>query len=188
VAAVTRLIDLQIPPFLLASSLTAVLSQRLVRKLCHCSQPVPATPEYTARMLSAGIADPGEMMNAPVGCPACDGTGYRGRVGVFEMLVLDEVLRDAIRSSSPPDELRALAQSSGMRNMQVDGLEKARLGLTTIKELLRVVPFEQSSGARCQNCGRELAQTFLFCPWCATKRQGNGASVPVPVGQGDDSE
>lgn len=188
VAAVTRLIDLQIPPFLLASSLTAVLSQRLVRKLCHCSQPVPATPEYTARMLAAGISDPGEMMNTPVGCPACDGTGYRGRVGVFEMLLLDEVLRDAIRTSCPPDELRALAQSIGMKSMQEDGLQKARVGLTTIKELLRVVPFEQSNAARCQNCGRELAQTFLFCPWCATKRQGNGAPVPVPVGQGDDSE
>ena len=126
-------------------------------------------------------------MNAPVGCPACDGTGYRGRVGVFEMLLLDEVIRDAIRSSSAPDELRALAQSSGMKSMQEDGLRKARTGLTTIKELLRVVPFEQFNAARCQNCGRELAQTFLFSPYCATKRQGNVAPVPVPVGEGDES-
>ena len=185
VAAITRLIDLQIPPFLLASSLTGILSQRLVRKLCHCSQPIAATPEYTARMLAGGISDPGEMMNAPVGCPACDDTGYRGRVGVFEMLLFDEPIREAIRTGRPPDQLRAVAQGSGMRTMQEDGLEKVRQGMTTLKELLRVVPFEQSKGARCHHCGRELAQTFLFCPFCAAKRQGSAARVPVPVGEGE---
>lgn len=186
VAAITRLIDLQIPPFLLSSSLTAILSQRLVRKLCHCSQPTAATPEYTARMLAGGISEPGEMMNAPVGCPACDDTGYRGRVGVFEMLQFDEPIREAIRTGRPPDQLRSVAQGSGMRTMQEDGLEKVRQGLTTLKELLRVVPFDQAKGARCHHCGRELAQTFLFCPFCATKRQGSTARVPVPVGEGED--
>jgi type IV pilus assembly protein PilB len=188
IAAIARLMDLQIPPFLIASSLTAILSQRLIRKLCSCSERVASTPEYTARMLASGFVDPEETMNAPVGCAKCDHTGYRGRIGVFEMLVPDEKIRDSIRSGNRPDELRDLAQTSGMKAMQEDALEKARLGLTTLKELSRVVPFEHAPASRCHNCQREIAPTFLFCPYCAAKRQANNAHTPVPVGQGVDSE
>jgi len=187
IAAIARLMDLQIPPFLIASSLTAVMSQRLVRKLCSCSERVRATPEYTAQMLAGGIVDPGEMMSAPVGCASCDNTGYRGRLGVFEILILDEQIRESIRSGERPDELRALAHSSGMKTMQQDALEKARFGLTTLKELVRVVPFEHASAIRCHHCERQLARTFLFCPYCATKTDTRTASVPIPVGQKDRS-
>jgi type IV pilus assembly protein PilB len=193
IAAIIRLIDLAIPPFLIASSVTAIMSQRLVRKLCACSKQVAPTPEYAAQLLAVGIEDPGGPMYAPVGCPACDHAGYKGRIGVFEMLVLDEQLRAAIRSGARPDEIRTIARGSGMKTMQEDALEKARSGLTTLTELLRVVPFEQLTVIRCGDCGRELAQTFLFCPYCGTRRQANRpedprVSVAIPAAQGGNSE
>jgi type IV pilus assembly protein PilB len=170
VAAIARLIDLQVPGFLIASSVSAVLSQRLVRKLCECHDCVPATPDYSARLAAAGIQNPDDVMYIPTGCPACDNIGYRGRVGIFEMFVFNDLIRSRIRSAGSPDELRALARSSGMKTMQEDALEKVRDGLTTMQEILRVVPFDQSNASCCQDCGQMLAETFLFCPYCGSKR------------------
>jgi type IV pilus assembly protein PilB len=187
IAAIIRLLDLQIPPFLIASSVTAIMSQRLVRKLCSCREKIAPTPEYVAQLLAAGIEDPGGQMYSPVGCDVCDNTGYKGRVGIFEMLIFDEQIRDSIRSGGRPDEIRTLARNNGMKTMQEDALEKARLGLTTLAELIRVVPFEQFTGLRCLECGRELAQTFLFCPYCGRKRSVNLQNTPALVGHGGNS-
>ena len=189
IAAVSRLLDLKIPPFLIASSVSAIISQRLVRKLCACRAQVDVTPEYTAHLLAGGIANPGRTMYSPVGCPHCDYSGYKGRIGVFEMLVFDEHIRGAIRTDARPEEIRALARSGRMRAIQEDALDKARTGLTTLAELLRVVPFEQVSAVLCLDCGRELAQTFMFCPYCGTRRRTGTAgdrkhSVPVPATKG----
>ena len=170
IAAIARLIDLQVPGFLIASSVTAVISQRLVRKLCTCCERVPASPEYAARLSAAGIPNPEGSMFLPVGCPACDDLGFRGRIGVFEMLALNEPIRASIRSGCHPDELRRLATSSGMKTMQEDALEKMRDGLTTLQEILRVVPFNQSHDDRCPDCNRALAGTFLFCPYCGSRK------------------
>ncbi len=189
IAAITRLLDLQIASFLIASSVTAIMSQRLVRKLCSCCEQVAPTPEYVAQLLAHGIEDPGATMYAPVGCPACENTGYHGRVGVFEILVFDEQIRASIRNGCRPDELRTLTRANGMRTIQEDALDKARAGLTTLAELLRVVPFEQSIIVRCHDCTRELAQSFLFCPYCGAKRRVStvDAAPLVPVGGGGES-
>jgi type IV pilus assembly protein PilB len=184
IAAIIRLLDLGIPPFLIASSVTAIVSQRLVRKLCSCRAQAEVTPEFASRLLAGGIVNPDPTIYVATGCPACDHTGYKGRVGVFEMLVLNEATRVSIRSNARPDEIRVLARSGGMRVMQEDALEKARTGLTTLAELLRVVPFEQVCGTRCHECGREVVQTFLYCPYCGTKRRAQEAaeqSVPLPA-------
>jgi type IV pilus assembly protein PilB len=170
ISAIARLEDLQVAGFLIAASVTAVLSQRLARKLCACRERVPATPEYSAQLAAAGIRNPDNAMYIPVGCPACDDLGFRGRVGIFEMLVLNDPLRSCIRTGGSPDELRALALSSGMKTMQEDAMEKVRDGLTTMQEVLRIVPFERSYASCCQDCGRTLAEAFLFCPYCGNKR------------------
>ena len=183
IAAIARLMDLQVPGFLIASSVTAALSQRLARKLCTCCERVPATPEYRAQLSAAGIRNPGDAMYLPVGCPACDNLGFRGRVGVFEILVLDEQIRTSIRSGCSPDELRTLARSSGMKTMQEDGLEKMRDGLTTLQELFRVVPFDQVHSARCQDCSRELAENFLFCPFCGSRRASSDLETAISSGK-----
>jgi type IV pilus assembly protein PilB len=170
IAAIARLIDLEVPGFLIASSVTAVISQRLVRKLCSCRERVPATAEYRAQLAAAGIENPGNAMYLPVGCPACDQLGFHGRVGVFEILVPDSQLRTAIRTGGNPDELRALARTCGMKTMQEDALEKMRDGLTTLQEVLRVVPLDHSQEDRCRDCNRTLSSNFLFCPFCGSKR------------------
>ena len=189
VAAIIRLLDLAIPPFLIASSVTAIMSQRLVRKLCTCRARAPISAEFAARLLAGGIVNAESTMYVPTGCPACDHVGYKGRIGVFEMLVFNDATRSSVRSAARPDEIRSLARSGGMRTMQEDALEKARIGPTSLAELLRVVPFEQVSPMRCQECGREVAQTFLFCPHCGAKRRAHGTeegslSVSAPVTPG----
>jgi type IV pilus assembly protein PilB len=187
VAAISRLLDLSIPAFLVASSVTQIVAQRLVRKLCHCKEQVAMNPEYSSRLLAAGIVDFEDRMYVPVGCGECDNSGYKGRVGIYEVLTLDEQVRAAIRGSSRDEEIRNLARSGGMRLMQEDAMEKVKQGVTTLEEAMRVVPFEHESSLRCRNCGKGLAPSFLFCPYCgsgtrqvATRRAG-APPIAVPV-------
>ena len=121
-SAVTRLIDMGVEPFLLASSLLGVLAQRLVRKLCpQCRRPAPDGPGY--------VAD---------GCADCNHTGYRGRTGVFELLEADDALRAAVHERAAEAELRRLAGAAGMRSMRDDGMRWVEAGQTSLAELLRV--------------------------------------------------
>lgn len=165
IAAVTRLLDLKIPGFLIASSVTAVIAQRLVRKLCDCRDERMVTPEFSARFIAAEVLNVPSKMYVPTGCPMCDNTGYKGRVGIYEVLVFDEQLRAHIRSGIRDDEMRNLARSTGFRLMQEDAIEKVRRGVTTLEEVTRVMPFGRQASARC-SCGRLLAPNFLFCPFC----------------------
>ncbi len=166
IAAITRLLDLNVPSFLISASVTAVVAQRLVRKLCACRDMAPMTEDHASRLLAAGIVDFDSNAYVPVGCSECDNSGYKGRVGIYELLLLDEQIRSAIRSGARDEEIRNLARSGGMRQMQEDALEKVKQGITTMEEVLRVVPFDNAVTVRCRNCGRALAPAFLFCPYC----------------------
>ncbi len=166
ISAVTRLLDLDVPAFLVASSLSAVAAQRLVRKLCSCRDESPMTQEHASRFLGAGIVDFGNVVYTPAGCALCDNSGFKGRVGIYELLVLDEQMRAAVRSGMRDEEIRNMARSGGMRLMQEDAMEKVKLGVTTLDEVLRVVPFENVQVHRCRSCGKGLAPSFLFCPYC----------------------
>jgi type IV pilus assembly protein PilB len=166
VSAITRLLDLKTPAFLVASSVSAVVAQRLVRKLCTCRNEAPMTNEHASRFLAAGIVDFGGKIYIPAGCALCDNSGFKGRIGIYEVLVLDEQMRAAVRSGMRDEEIRIMARSGGMRLMQEDAMEKVKSGLTTLDEVLRVVPFENVQTQRCRNCGKGLAPTFLFCPYC----------------------
>ncbi|HET7183838.1 MAG TPA: ATPase, T2SS/T4P/T4SS family [Terriglobales bacterium] len=166
IAAITRLLDLNVPSFLIAASVTAVVAQRLVRKLCACRDMAPMTEDHAQRLLAAGIVDFDSNAYVPVGCTECDNSGYKGRVGIYELLLMDEQIRSAIRAGARDEEIRNLARSGGMRLMQEDSLEKVKQGITTMEEVLRVVPFDNAVTVRCRNCGRALAPAFLFCPYC----------------------
>jgi type IV pilus assembly protein PilB len=170
ISAVTRLVDLGIPGFQIASSVTAVVAQRLIRRLCVCRKTVPATPDMISQLLLAGITDPPAMLNVANGCELCDLTGFKGRIGIYEMLVLDDAIRSCIRENSRSDEIRALARHNGMKLMQEYALEHVREGLTTLEEVQRVVPFAQMSSTRCAGCQRELSAGFLLCPYCGKKK------------------
>jgi type IV pilus assembly protein PilB len=172
VSAVTRLLDLGIPGFQIATSLTAIIAQRLIRRLCVCAKPMVTSPEYASQLVQAGILDPPPFHNAPNGCEICDLTGFKGRIGIYEMLALDEPIRASIREGGHSDEIRTLARQNGMKLMQEYALEHVRDGLTTLEEVQRVVPFASVSGVYCGSCARELSAAFSFCPFCGKKRTG----------------
>jgi type II secretory ATPase GspE/PulE/Tfp pilus assembly ATPase PilB-like protein len=176
IAAITRLLDLNIQGFLISASVSAVIAQRLVRKLCECAEKVAMTDEHAARLLAGGIVDFDSHVHIPAGCAKCDGSGYKGRVGIYEVLLLDEQIRSAIRSGARDEEIRKLARSVGMRLMQEDAVEKVKIGVTTMEEVLRVVPFDNALTVRCRDCGRALAPAFLFCPYCGAGTRQTAAA------------
>src|SRR6266478_3827716 len=169
ISAVVRLLDLGIQDYLIASSVTGILAQRLVRKLCSCHSVQAATPEFQARMVQAGTLKPPMTMAVPIGCEKCDQTGYKGRIGMFELLRFDDSIRAVIRASASTDQIRETARSNGMRSMQEDAMEKLRSGSTTLEEILRVVPVKSVSQAVCANCSQHILPAFKFCPYCGTQ-------------------
>jgi type IV pilus assembly protein PilB len=137
--APARLIDMGIEPFLVATGLDCVIAQRLARRLCdNCREPVELTPET---LKSNGFGELDETIQAfePGGCVACGGVGYRGRIGLYEVMVLTKELRSLVLEKSSGEEIAAAAVGAGMRRMREDGLNKVRQGITSIAEVLRVV-------------------------------------------------
>jgi general secretion pathway protein E len=137
-SAVTRLADMGVEPYLLASSLLGVLAQRLVRTLCPACR-VPSAPTAGEASILAGLDLPAQMplYRAP-GCDACNGTGYRGRTGVYEMLVADEAVRRLIHDGADELVLREAASRAGMVPLRRDGARWLASGATSLAELLRV--------------------------------------------------
>jgi type IV pilus assembly protein PilB len=138
-SAVARLIDLGVQPFLVASSVRAVLAQRLIRRLCsNCKQPV----ELTDTELRALGIEPGQISEAqvmkPVGCEQCRQIGYRGRMGIFEIFVIDDEVRHMINKRSPTFVLRQRARELGMRTLREDGVRKVLAGLTSADEVISI--------------------------------------------------
>jgi len=133
--AVIRLTDLGVKPFLVAAALRAVLAQRLVRRICpDCRRPHrPGRSEL--ERLGVTPADGAAFMQG-CGCSACEGTGYRGRIGIFELLPVDDAIAARIHAPAGPAQLRAMARAAGWRSLREDGLAKARAGLTTIGEVV----------------------------------------------------
>ena len=138
--AVTRLIDMGIKPYLVASTVQAVLAQRLVRKICDgCARPAPPQPDVLG--LTAAEAKAGTWRRG-VGCDACGGTGYRGRLGLFELLVVSDRIRRLIVQQVTTQVLVQAAHDEGMRTLREDGQRKVLMGVTTPEEVLRVTQAE----------------------------------------------
>jgi type IV pilus assembly protein PilB len=133
-AALGRLIDMGIEPFLVSSAVDCIVAQRLVRMLCkHCKRPQKVSDEVLAEHGLAG-AQPYE----PVGCSRCGGSGYRGRVGIYEVMSVSEPIRSLILARASVDEMVAVAEQEGMLRLRDDGLAKVREGLTSIAEVERL--------------------------------------------------
>ncbi len=136
-ASIPRLVDIGIEPYLIAASLNAVLAQRLVRKICpKCKELYEVSKNMRKYLQRAGI-QPDEMYRG-AGCDACRGSGYVGRAGIYELLVLDEQFRDMINKDPSVNNMRRVFHESGRRTLFDDGIIKVKQGLTTIEEVLRV--------------------------------------------------
>jgi general secretion pathway protein E len=135
--ALTRLLDLDVAAYLVASTVDAVLAQRLVRRVCEsCRAEAPAPKAVLQRVDLAALGL--ERTWKGTGCDACRGTGYRGRIGMFELLVMDAELREEVQKRRGSEELRAMAIRKGMRTLFDDGIRLVRGGVTTIDEVVRV--------------------------------------------------
>jgi type IV pilus assembly protein PilB len=144
--AITRLIDMGVEPYLVASSVVGALSQRLVRKICeHCAEWYAAGPNHPHTIALA--LPPGEYrLRRGKGCARCHNTGYRGRTGLFEMMPISEELRDLIVKQSPTNIIRRQAVAEGMTSLAEDGVRKVLAGTTTVEEVLRVTLLNQGGG------------------------------------------
>jgi type II secretion system protein E len=147
-SAFTRLIDMGIEPFLVASSIEAVMAQRLVRTIC----PVCKTVQKVERTYLQRIGFPEDEIDKVtfyhgVGCEECRQLGYQGRIGIYELLVLTEELRPLILNRAPASTIAQRAIELGMRTLRADGWEKVKSGITTIEEVLRVTQIEEHLGA-----------------------------------------
>jgi type IV pilus assembly protein PilB len=137
-SSVTRLINIGIEPFLIAASVNAILAQRLVRRICNnCRKPLGDVSERVAAYLEKYGVNTSRIFQG-AGCQKCRDTGYKGRIGVYELLEVDEQLRDVITGGPTLTELRRHAIENGMRPLRKDGLMKVEEGLTTVEELMRV--------------------------------------------------
>jgi len=136
-SAITRLKDIGIEPFLIASSLEGVIAQRLVRKICnHCKEPYKPTKEEIKEL---GLPEGDYTFYRGVGCEHCLGTGYRGRTGIFEVLEIDEEMKKLINETQDAVKIKQFARRKGYRTMLEDGIKKILKGITTSSEILSVV-------------------------------------------------
>jgi type IV pilus assembly protein PilB len=175
IGAVTRLLDIGVPGYQIAAALTSIVAQRLVRRLCACRRKIPASREFISQMMLAGAPAPPESQTIPTGCDDCDLTGFKGRIGIYEMLVLTPPLRDAVRDGGRNDDIRSLARRGGMKFMHECALDRVAEGITTLEEVQRVVPMDFRTAANCGACGWELSESSLFCPHCGAKVGGGQA-------------
>jgi len=138
--AVTRLVDMGIEPFLVSSSVIAVMAQRLVRRVCaKCRTPIQPSSEQLRELgISPAEAAGGTVFHPGQGCPQCKQTGYRGRIGIHELLIVDDDVRSLIMKNSDAATIRRDATSRGMPTLRDDGTRKVLEGLTTIEEVMRV--------------------------------------------------
>src|SRR3954469_10754317 len=173
-SVVTRLMDIGAEPYVIASALVGVVAQRLVRRLClHCRRPY-TPPAEVLRLLNLGDTEAAAIpFYKSVGCDQCNHTGYRGRIGIYEVMRVTDKLRRLITVKSTEDQLREAAVAGGMITLGEDGLAKVKSGITTPEELLRVVTEVREMRTLCSGCGSAVGVDFNACPQCG-KRVGGG--------------
>lgn len=137
--AITRLIEMGVEPFLVASAVDCVLAQRLARRLCPECKEEYVPPKQA--LIDAGFSEDNlpERIFRPVGCKKCGGTGYRGRMGIHEVMLVSEEISDLTVKEATAEKIRQVAIAQGMLTLRQDGLEKVRMGLTSLEEIARVV-------------------------------------------------
>ena len=164
--AVTRLVDLGLEPFMVASSLVGVVAMRLVRTLCpRCKEPYDAGADGFNRLGVSPGAGALTLWRGR-GCSHCHNTGYHGRTGIFEVLEITDAVRQLLTQGSSDAAIRQAAVEAGMRTIGEDGLHKVLSGMTTLEEVTRMIYLEHDTGRVCPSCNHVLSQEFDYCPSC----------------------
>ena len=165
--AVTRLVDLGLEPFMVASSLIGVVSMRLVRTLCpRCRESYDVSAASLNRLGVRDVTEGTIQLTRGRGCPHCRRSGYHGRMGIFETLEITDIVRGLISENVSDAAIRAAAIENGMRTMGEDGLRKVLDGGTTLDEVSRVIYLADQGAKVCPSCTTVLSQEFEYCPSC----------------------
>ena len=173
-SVVTRLMDIGTEPYVIAGALVGVVAQRLVRRLCVNCRRQYTPPSETLRALNISDTDAAAIpFYKSVGCDQCSHTGYRGRIGIYEVMRVTDKLRRAVAARASEAQIRDAAVAGGMVSLGEDGLAKVKSGITTPEELLRVVTEVREVRTLCTSCGSAVGVDFVACPHCG-KRQGGG--------------
>ena len=139
-SAITRMMDMGVEPFLIASSIVGVLAQRLGRRICqNCKEPYKPPAEALHRVGFNVDDTENVVFYRGRGCEQCHHTGYKGRNGIFEMMIINEEIADLTVKRAPLSEVRNAALANGMKTLKMDGFQKVLEGITTVEEVMRVV-------------------------------------------------
>ncbi|HVM20144.1 MAG TPA: ATPase, T2SS/T4P/T4SS family [Egibacteraceae bacterium] len=166
-SAVVRLRDLGIPSYLIASSLTMVIGQRLGRSICSDCGEVTPPDERTMAALHLSPRDVENLrFRTGKGCQRCSDTGYRGRTGIFEILTVDSNVRELVSNQGSESALRTAARRGGMRTLREDAMDKAAAGIISLEEVLRTTTTDLVEAGSCPVCAQNVSDDFSLCPWC----------------------
>jgi type II secretory ATPase GspE/PulE/Tfp pilus assembly ATPase PilB-like protein len=170
VATITRLRDLGVPSYLIASTIIGIIAQRLVRVICpFCKEEyTPNEDSLTGLALTSRQARE-HTFHRGRGCGKCGDTGYKGRAGIYEMLVLSQKIKEAIATEASENQLRQLAVAEGMTTLPNAGVKVLMSGVTTVDEVLRAIQTDEDFGSLCPACGGILGSGFVACPQCGKK-------------------
>ncbi len=165
-SAITRLVDIGMPPYLISSSILGIVAQRLVRKICpDCKEEYIPDPDLLTRLSLDKNELPFKFYRG-AGCRNCGQLGYRGRTVIDEVMVLGHKIRELIQNGASVDTIREAALATGMTTLGVSGLKKVEAGITTLDEVLKAVQQKEELTTICPSCGRGVSLDFRDCPFC----------------------
>lgn len=167
IPTITRLRDMGIQPYVIGEALSGIIAQRLVRRLCEACKEETALSDETLDAL--GINPNGTVFPAfrGRGCDRCNGTGYKGRTGLFEILTVTQEIKQLINTAASESELFRAARWAGMKPLIEDGWAKINRGLTSAEEVLRVLGPQNTLEVKCPHCNVNLRERHRYCPFCA---------------------
>ncbi len=166
IASITRLLDMGVKSYVIADALIGIIAQRLVRRICpHCKTD-DRPPEHVLRSLKIYNNDAIRTQRG-AGCRKCNNSGYKGRLGIFEIFLVDSEMRRMMRSNASESELMRTARQSGMTTLLEDAVRKIDAGMTTCEEVLRVFGPQNTIEIPCTNCNSILEERYPYCPYCS---------------------
>ncbi|MFH2001826.1 MAG: ATPase, T2SS/T4P/T4SS family, partial [Planctomycetota bacterium] len=168
-STITRLKDMGLAPYVITDSLVGAVAQRLVRRLCPYCKSADQPPEQNLHSLKLNKRTLDFEPQKGTGCDKCHGTGYNGRMGIFEIFPIDAELKKMITLGANETDLVRTARLAGMKTLYDDAMDKLRSGLTSCEEVLRVLGPQNMTGMLCKHCGVHLEERFQFCHSCGER-------------------
>jgi type IV pilus assembly protein PilB len=166
-SAAARLCDMGAAPYLVGAAVIGVIAQRLARRLCpHCAVDAPADP---MELHELGLPSRGSTTYLPRGCNRCNGHGFKGRVGIFEIMPMGPALRELVAKRASAEQLREVARGEGLVPLGVDAWRKVRAGLTSLEEVKPLLRTIAEDSPVCSGCGHPQRRSFTACPSCGRR-------------------